>query len=324
MSLVLWLLACKAPPTETPPPTTPIGETGETGDTAVPFTGHTGPDIPVFDCTNLTTDPAVSTVQGARGYHGLAFDTLGNLVGSDGSSLVRVDETGTPSLWVPNISSGQQMEFMPDGDLAFSASNGAIRRISQAGNNTVIASNVSAYGLIIGPDGFIYTANQSQVHRINPTNGNRVVYVSGVPSPKVINWSPELDKFYIGTNGQGGAIYVVDVDPATNMPMGTPTLFANTSNTWHDALAVDVCGNLYVAEFWDRRLWRFTPDGQGTVLVQYPSNLYGHGFVFGSGIGVWDAMSGYVPQPYNGNTVGKIEIGLPDRRFNGGVYEVIR
>ncbi|MEZ4318812.1 MAG: SMP-30/gluconolactonase/LRE family protein [Myxococcota bacterium] len=321
MLTLFALLACK--PTPTPPPT-PVPDPDGTADTALTIhTAETGlGDVPVFDCTNLPSSGFPSRiVPGARAYHGLAFDTLGNLVGSNGDSLIRVAASDVAELWLPAVGSGQQMDFLPDGDLAFSAF--AVRRISPDGNNQVIASNVNAYGLIVGPDGFIYTANQSQVHRINPQNGNRVVYVSGVSSPKVINWSPGLDKFYVGTNGSDGEVWMFDIDPSTLMATSGPQLLGRTSNTWHDALGVDVCGNVYVAEFWDRRLWRITPDGEETVLIDYPSSLYGHGLVWGSGIGEWDAMNAYIPQPYNGNTVTEITLGIPDRRYNGGVYDTI-
>ncbi|MCB9674546.1 MAG: SMP-30/gluconolactonase/LRE family protein [Alphaproteobacteria bacterium] len=323
--LIALILACKAPPTDTDTDTVPTPvHTGHTGDTAVVHTGDTGPDVPVFDCTSLQTAPFQSRrVPGARAYHGLAFDTLGNLVGSDGSSLIRVAGSNDASLWVPNSSSGQQMDYLPDGDLVFAHSNGNIVRITPAGATTVIASNVNAYGVIVGPDGFIYTANQSVVNRIDPVTGDRSVYVSGVSVPKVINWSPGLDRFYIGTNSSGGAVYEVETDPVTLEPLGSPTLLANTSNSWHDALGVDVCGNLYVAEFWDRRLWRITPDGDASILVQYPSDRYGHGLVWGSGIGEWDALAVYVPQPYDNNSVSEAIIGIPDRRFNAGLYETI-
>jgi len=318
----LVLMACKTPSTDTDPvPTLPVQGTA---DTATVFTGDTGPDVPLIDCTNLPTAPFPSQrIEGGRAYHGIAFDGLGNMVGSDGSSLVKLSAPGEASLWIPDLSRGEQMEYMADGDLIFSASNGNILRISPDGSRQVISSNVNAYGVIIGPDGFIYTANQSTVHRINPTTGDRTVYVGGVSTPKVINWSPDFTKFYIGTNESNGAIFVVETDPVTLMPLGEPQLFGNTSSTWHDGLGVDACGNVYVAEFWDRRLWRFTPDGDRQLLVQYPAEQYGHGISWGSGIGDWNAMAIYVPQPYDGNRISEAIIGVPDRRFNGGVYDLI-
>ncbi|MEZ4318811.1 MAG: SMP-30/gluconolactonase/LRE family protein [Myxococcota bacterium] len=322
LTISLALLACKPSPTETDEPPTPVPVL--TGDTAVLPTADTAPQIPTFDCTALPTGPFPNRiVPSARAYHGIAFDTLGNMVGSNGDSLLRTAASNDTSLWVPDVSPGQQMDFLPGGDLVFAHSNGNLLRITPPGNSQVLASNVNAYGVMVGPDGFVYTANQNTVDRIDPDTGDREAYITGVSVPKVLNWSPALDRMYIGTNSSGGAVYEVVLDPVTLEPQGPPTLLANTSNTWHDGLAVDVCGNLYVAEFWDKRLWRITPDGDASVLVQYPSDQYGHGVVFGSGIGEWDAMAIYVPQPYNQNRVAEAIIGIPERRFNGGVYETI-
>jgi hypothetical protein len=301
-------------PTPTAPPTSDTAVV-PTGDTATVPTGDTAPAF-VVDCSNLPPIVPGGKVPGARGYHGLAFDDQGSIVGSNGNSLVKVF---TPPDVVPfalNVGPGEQMDYLPNGDLAFSTWDD-VRRILPNGDEQFIASGfASLYGLIVGPDGFIYTADQQNVERIDPDTGERTVYVSGIESPKVINWSPSYDRFYVGTNSVGN-IYEVETDPVTLEVIGTPTVLAVTEDTWHDSLGVDACGNLYVAEFWDRRMYRISPDGQVSVLVDFQNQLYGHGVEWGSGIGVWDPFTIFVPQPYDNNEVGSAWIGVPSRRYTG-------
>ncbi len=303
------------PSTATPPPTEDTAVV-PTGDTATIPTADTGPPPFVVDCNNLPDLVPQGKVGGARGYHGLAFDDQGAIVGSNGNSLVKVTTPPDVTPFALNVGSGQQMDYLPNGDLAFATWDGVVR-ILPNGDEQIIASGFqSLYGLMVGPDGFIYTADQAVVERIDPATGDRTPYVTGIESPKVLNWSPGHDKFYVGTNSQGN-VYEVDIDPVTLEVIGTPTVLATTASSWHDALGVDACGNLYVAEFWDRRLYRISPDGQTTVLVDYPNELYGHGLEWGSGIGVWDPYTVFVPQPYDDNEVGAAWIGVPSRRYTG-------
>jgi hypothetical protein len=38
---------------------------------------------------------------------------------------------------------------------------------------------------------------------------------------------------------------------------------------------------------------------------------------------VWREDAIYIPQPYDGNTVGEVVVGIPGRKYNNGYYEVI-
>lgn len=329
---VVLLAACTGKtPTETDPstPIPTIVPTDTDGDTdpLVP-TADTGPDLPVFDCAALLGPPFVTeNVPAARGRHGLAFDTLGNLVGENGTSLILASDPNTAGVLTPNLGQLEQMDYLPSGELVIARlNNGSITGVMPDGQTRIIAQNVNAYGVIVGPDGFIYTANQDRVHRIDPTDGTRTVFVDlpNGASPKVVNFSPAHDRFYIGTNYGNGQVFQVALD-ANLEPTGPVTVLApSVGDSWHDGLGVDVCGNLYVNEFWSRGLYRVNPaTGAVTTLVTFSNDQYGHGMRWGSGVGSWPADSVFIPQPYNGNTVRRADIGIPERTFNGGNYIVV-
>ena len=79
-----------------------------------------------------------------------------------------------------------------------------------------------------------------------------------------------------------------------------------------DGFGVDICGNLWIACYPDK-LYRVPPDGGGAMYHEWASSSYGHGLEWGSGVGGWDDESLYLPQPFDGNTVVRVEIGVPYR-----------
>ncbi|MCB9674031.1 MAG: SMP-30/gluconolactonase/LRE family protein [Alphaproteobacteria bacterium] len=317
--LVLALLACKSPATD------PDTDTDAT-DTAPPTpTADTAPEIPVIDCTVLPGPPFdAAQLAAPRAYHGVAFDQQGRLVGSDGSNFVAATSPDDTTLLIPNAGYSEQIEFLPTGEL-ITSTNGQIRKYTEGGGMQVLANQIDAYGVTIGPDGKIYTANNDRIHRIDPVTGDVEVWLDFPPniSPKVLDFSVDHQTMYVGTLSDSGNVYAVSLDASFD-PVGTPTFFASTPGNWHDGLRVDACGRVYVAEYNTTALYMITPDGTSQTLLDYPFDLYGHGLNWGSGVGEWDDHTIYVPQPYDGNRVGKLHVGVPYRTWNGGVYEVIR
>lgn len=93
----------------------------------------------------------------------------------------------------------------------------------------------------------------------------------------------------------------------------------------HDAIEVDACGNIYIAEFWTDSLYIIEPGQAARLLIDFGANgeSYGHSLVWGSGIGPWSDHSAYVPLPYFGDLVMEIELGIPSKDFNGGSYTTV-
>jgi hypothetical protein len=338
-ALTLLLFACTTPA----PSTDPIGTDTQLTDTDGEVVGpvdtvtdpvdsdteppeDTEPPVPtrIIDCAALPQPPLTTRqVPRAKAYHGIAFDFTGGIHGNNNGLMIRADYAGVGGPWATGLGVLEQIDIMPNGDLiAASPSRGGILRIATNASVTTIASVNNVYGLRLGPDGMIYTANQNQMHRIDPTTGEVEVFLPSAQGfvPKAFDWSVEHDKMYIGTNGTEAKVWVVDLD-ANYDPVGSPRLFArNVGVSWHDAVSVDICGNLYVAEYNSRSLYRVTPDGQVSLLVEAGGfgAQYGHGVTFGSGIGGWPDDALYQPLPYAGNNVLEVSVGVPYRTFTAG------
>jgi hypothetical protein len=113
-------------------------------------------------------------------------------------------------------------------------------------------------------------------------------------------------------------VYFVEVDDELN-PTGDAVIFAsNVGQGYHDGLGIDACGNLYVPDFNTRGLYRVDPEGVVTMLFDLQtsgSQHYGHGLEWGSGVGGWNHKAIYMPQPYEGNTVLEVVLGVPSGSY---------
>jgi len=318
--LISLILACKSPT-----PTPPVDTDTDVTDTAPPVpTADTAPEIPVVDCRITPAAPFnYEQLQTPRAFHGIAFDHEGRMVGHDGSNLLVSMAPDDTSIMVPNVGYTEQVEFLESGDL-ITATNNGIRRYTPGAGSVTLANGINAYGVTIGSDGMIYTANTNVIHRIDPDTGDvEVWHQFQIGSPKVLDFSVDHRTMYVGTLGNQGRVYTIAVSEDFEAE-GAPELFNNTpGGSWHDGLRVDACGRVYVAVYDNSALYMFEPDGTRTLLVNYPTPQYGHGIQWGSGVGEWDDHTIYVPQPYDNNRVAKLELGVPYRNYNGGVYEVI-
>ncbi len=311
--------------------TGPSAHTGDTGgDTGPGGDTDTGPaEGEVFDCADA---PAVAkseaVLTGPVGYHGLAFDQYGYIIGGDNQSLIQSDYKGSWSVLVPGVGYLEQMDYLSGGDLViYSGREGSLFRISEEGAQTLVAASFGTYGVIVGPDEMIYTAVGQGIFRVDPETGETVTLIdddafSRSETPHSMNFSPDFSRLYVGTVGQGN-LYAVDLDEDLN-PTGDPFVFANVGggfSGWHDGVAVDICGNLYVPDYYSSSLYKVTPDGTTTTFQDwgYDYRQYGHGAVFGSGIGGWRDDAIYLPMPYNGNTVKELVVGVPGREWEGEV-----
>jgi|GEM_PF-1066004 len=278
--------------------------------------------VPVFDCLLAPPTAASETIiPGARGYHGLAFDDVGEVVGSDGSSLIKSDYSGSWSVFLPGTGPAQQMLYLPNGDLAYATFSG-VMRATPAGGISVIGAGLNLYGLAMGPDGLLWGAGDAGVYRIDQDTGvSTYLFGTGSDSPHSLGFSPAGDTLYVGTVGSG-TVYSASIDPSGNV-VGAASAFATgVGGGWHDGVGVDACGYLYIPDYWDSRLFRVNPStGLSTIFMDWTSvpGGYGHGAVFGNGIGGWSESNLYVPLPYNGNQVKEVIIGVPRKEWAGVV-----
>ncbi|MBT3219867.1 MAG: hypothetical protein HN348_12325 [Proteobacteria bacterium] len=280
-------------------------------------------DEDVFDCNTAATSPiSQKGIQGARGYHGLAFDDEGYIYGSDGSALIKSDYDGNSSLFVPNTGSCQQMTFLPNGDLAVINDNyGIIQRITPDGVPSMITSSNNAYGLIVGPDDMLYAAGGDRIGRIDPATGiSEVVTTIPYGEAHTVAFNKDATEMYIGTVGNG-KLYVVQLDVNLDA-IGSPDVLANFGS-WHDGIVVDACGGIFVTDYSTSNLYRVSPDGDYFIYENWGYNQYAHGLVWGSGIGGWLDDAIYAPLPYYGNKVKEIYVGIPPAHWGGTVYNAL-
>ncbi|MEQ1571271.1 MAG: hypothetical protein ABMA64_36930 [Myxococcota bacterium] len=332
----MWLVlgwACPAPVDEVPEPPEPVttpsnpdtgtpvegspsGVTGATGDTAGP--GR------VIDCAAIPPVGAIREIPAARGYHDLAFATDGRIIGAGTfQDLLAADAAGTVSLYATLEANSDQMAWLPDGDLAVATTQG-ILRVTAAGAVTVISPDVRPYGLVVGPNGLLYASDQQRMVRVDPSTGESelVLGPSALPAgfPRVAAFSIDDTRLFVGTfAGSGGRIYAFDLD-ADFLPTGPPTEFASNVGlgSFHDALGVDVCGNLYATDYETSALYRITPAGVVSKLWDAPAQRHPHGLEWGTLTGGWLDDALYLPLPYADNAVAEIVIGVPARGWTDG------
>lgn len=279
------------------------------------------PDLPPvldYDCDDLPVPFVMQTELGAaRGYHDLVFDDDGHIIGSDGNSLLMVTYDDDVDVFLPGVGGIQGMDTLDNGDILFVTNFGELRRVTPTMQNTVVVSGLGGgYGVTVGPDQMAYVCVGSSIIRVDPDTGDQELWLSAPESPRVMVFNLDSTGAYFSTLtfGAFAPVYFVEVDGDLD-PVDAPVVFATgVGQGYHDGLGIDACGNLYVPDFNTSGLYRVDPDGVVTTLYAEPTspfNHYGHGLEWGSGIDGWNDHAIYLPQPYDGNTVNEIELGVP-------------
>ena len=291
----------------------------------------TDTDVPVFDCAAIPDEPTeINELHEPRGYHDILFDTKGNLLGVDvNGHLIAAPDDDSSNVLIPNVGPIQGMDLLPDGSIVAGGNNGVVS-IDEHDGASMLAGIGYSYGVLVGPDGMIYAGSGNKILRIDPDTGHREDYAElpggGSIEAHMFEFSPDYSRMYVGSPSTEAYIWAIDLDENLD-PKGDPWVFAEDAVFgWPDGLGVDVCGNIYVNDFWTLSFYRVSPLGQMSLLIDWTGddNHYGHGQAFGSEVGgVWRPDAIYVPQPYDGYTVAEVVVGIPSRSFNGGVYKVI-
>jgi sugar lactone lactonase YvrE len=169
-----------------------------------------------LDCSALPAAPAVFDVLG--GYtnsEDFAFDEFGNYVGvDDDNNLVRISNAGDRKLWAPSIGATAGMAILRDGSLVFNhVEEGALKRVYPNGAISVVLGGLLyPNGLDVGPDGFVYVAENGagRVRRINPDTGEFSVVAIGLEGPNGVAFSDDPRLLYIGSF-EGSGVYKVEL-----------------------------------------------------------------------------------------------------------------
>ncbi len=272
------------------------------------------------DCSNLPA-PEVHQLAGPIAAADVAFDDQGHLVGSNTQDIFRTaSSTSTPALWVPGLANRSAVRRLSDGRIAVVQE--MFRRVLVLlpdGSSELLASNlVYPFGLVEGLDGAVYIGDDTSIVRVDPDSGEAETWLA---TPNFVSRWMSFDRDYEGmfVGGRTKTIHRVPIDGsgAAGAPVEWGTLPIPASDdglTLVDGLGVDACGNLYVAEFYSKGLYRISAEGgEGERLVEWTELEYGHGLQWGSGMGDWSETSLFLPQPYNDFNVVQVEIGVPSR-----------
>jgi hypothetical protein len=202
----------------------------------------------------------------------------------------------------------------------------------QGAQEKLLGVSSEAYGVRAVPSGWVYYAESDRLAIFNPTS-KQIRSLDMPVTARVLDYSPDHRHMYVGTlttdgtlppwgiGGQpaeppsqtSGVVYVFDLDD-NYLPKGEPREFAkDVGGGFHDGLGVDACGNLFVADFNTSALYRVTSDGHVSLFQQWTAETYGHALAWGSGVGGWDRLALYQPQPYNEDRVVKLVVGVPAR-----------
>ena len=301
------------------PDTSDPQDSGEPGDTG-------GPPLDV-DCSALPSEPVdVTVVAEARGYHGLVFDEDGRIIGWDGrSGLVAAGSDGSSELFVPGISSAEQMVRLDDGRIFLvNQYEFGVDLVTPDGSRSAFVRGLNGefpYGIVLGPDGKLYVVD-GNIYRLDPDTAELTTLWNNErrrSMPHTVGFSLDSRTMYIASVGDGW-MYAAELDENLDL-VDEPEQFAYMEGGWQDTAVVDVCGNIYVADYYTSRIYRVTEEGDVETFFQTNERGYPHGFIWGTGSDGWDDHTLYAPQPYAQNSVKAYEIGVIDgsavREWNG-------
>ena len=291
----VWLCACDQGPSG--------GADAAAGADAGPPTvdaSSPSPDAAGFRCEELPIGPLAptSTISAVNPVEDLAFDLVGNLYWSDAQHLYKSDQAGTRQVFAANLSAREGMRFLPSGDLMVAdLDGGALLRIEPSGaRHTVISGLVFPDGIEIGKDGHVYLTDLSagKVYRIDPMSGQYTVLVDNMDSPNGLTFNQDYTALYLA--GLSGEPTVWRLPIAADGTPGTLEVYVTgVGSGVFDGIEVDACGNLYICDLDDSKIYRVHPDKIIEVLVdRSEQKSYMPNLQWGRGQGGWDAQTLYI------------------------------
>lgn len=279
-------------------------------------------DPPVVDCSALPQPPYEGRRITAVSSEDLAFDAEGYLVGSDMRHIWKSTHAGDRKLFVPNVPFRAGLRALPSGAFVFADNvNGAIVRLEADGTRYDVLTGLSyPNGIEVGPDGIVYFTEHGarRVWRLDPYSGDaRVISELSITNPNGLTFELGYAALLIGGFSGVGAIYRLPID-AKGEP-GTLEVWAKDVGTGYlDGMGVDVCGNVYIADYMAGNILRLPPDGSSTEVVINGRSLQGAepympNFQWGSGVGGWDPGKIYIPEGNTGEATYEVDLGIPSK-----------
>lgn len=269
--------------------TTPTGSTGSTG--------HTGTGL---DCSVLPPVPVTYTTLNAfNTSEDFDLDGDGFMCSITNSNLACKDLYGTTKIVAPGVAaSSAGTRVLPTGDwvVANVGAGGLVRVDAVTGGSVTLLSGLEyPNGVEVDENNQVYVAEQNagRVRQVDAYTGVQSLVATGLSNPNGVILSPDGNTLYVGSFG-GGVIYAVDrLAPEV---WDAPRILYNPSSGdgGFDGINVDACGNVYITEFLQGKVYRITPDGlNATLVVDLPSGWIPN-LRWGHGINGWETDILYV------------------------------
>jgi hypothetical protein len=318
----LLAVACDPPSiTDKPQPADTDAADGDTDtDTDTDADTDSDADLP-FDCDQQPRGPYDVRSMTAYASEDLAFDDEGHLLGSDMLHIYKSTYGGDREVWVPNLPFRAGMRRLSTGQVVIAnEARGALMLIEPDGSyDTVVGGLRYPNGLEIGRDDMVYLTEHDghRVLRIDPFTGEVTVLLQEViRAPNGISFNEDFTALYLAGFDGEQVIYRLPIDDEGNP--GELEVFADDVGTgWLDGIAVDRCGNVYVADYGSSRILRYGPDGEYDDLIVNGRDLGFHVYMpnmdWGSGIGGWDSMKLYVPEGWQASRTFEVDLGIPGK-----------
>lgn len=273
-------------PTTSTDPTT----SSSTDDTSTGGSETTGDAL---DCDAVVEGPVTPElfVSGYDGSEDLAFDGKGGLALKQGGKIVLVHADKSETQLAAQIPAAYGSRFLADGRLLVALPQGG--KVIAVDPRGQISDFV---GGLKGPNG-VYADTAGDVW-ITEFGGSKLLRVGPDMTPKTIVGGGDATSangvvfdpqrglvFY--TNYQLGIVRSVAIDDQGEP--GAPQMVTKIDGSAPDGLVLDACGNLYIFDQGNSRLYRALLDeagaalGEAALLADFPSNVANGQFGVGDG-----------------------------------------
>jgi hypothetical protein len=273
---------------------------------------------PPVDCANLPAGPfPTKRVPGIRPAEDIAFDDEGFAYWNENSFIYKQRAGEKPIPITPDISIYACMRATPSGHL-FAESERGLERISPEGARYLMLDGLqSLNGMEVDPLGRLYLTEfgGGRVFRFDPATSELTTLSDGViPTPNGITFNPQFNTLYLSTWGGASVptVYRIQLDE-DGKPGETEEWVKNVGGGVNDGMAVDECGNIYMADSAGAgAIIRITPDGKShTVVVSRPGETL-HNFQWGRGKG-WSEDKLYIVSLEEG--LFEAELGVRSKKY---------
>jgi uncharacterized protein (TIGR03437 family) len=213
-----------------------------------------------------TGDTAAATKAELDGPVGMALDSSGNLYIADATNnVIRMVSTGgTISTFAGNHTAG----FTGDGGLAVDAelSNPTAVAVDKFGNVFICDAGNNVIRKVASTNIFTVAGGAATELQLNQPDGialdsNGVMYIVDTGNRRIVKFVPGVSIAAIAGNGLLGDS--PDGGPAVDASLGDPT-----------GVAVDAAGNVYIADTFNSKIRKVTPDGIISTVAGDGINAY--------------------------------------------------